>query len=101
MLTDHLNIQINEVTQFANAPSYYFQNLWNAFDVGIFAISFAFIGLRLQHFVTGADTCSLAYDVLAINAMLLWPRLLSSLDSLPFFGTFLIIIRRMLIDSTM
>ncbi|GAB5586858.1 hypothetical protein Unana1_01758 [Umbelopsis nana] len=91
---------INEVTQFANAPSYYFQNLWNAFDVGIFTISFAFIGLRIQGFTQGTDTCNLAYDVLAINAMLLWPRLLSSLDSLPFFGTFLIIIRRMLIDST-
>jgi len=89
------------VTQFANAPSYYFQNLWNAFDVGIFAISFAFMGLRLQDFIQGKDTCSNAYDVLAINAMLLWPRLLSSLDSLPFFGTFLVIVRRMLIDSTM
>ncbi|KAI8582803.1 hypothetical protein K450DRAFT_268754 [Umbelopsis ramanniana AG] len=91
---------INEVTQFANAPSYYFQNLWNVFDVGIFAISFAFMGLRLQDLIQGKDTCSDAYDVLAINAMLLWPRLLSSLDSLPFFGTFLVIIRRMLIDST-
>ncbi|KAF9984965.1 hypothetical protein BGZ65_012113 [Modicella reniformis] len=80
--------------------SFYFENVWNLFDVPIYIIFIGFIGLRVNALTNGSSEMSdFAYDFLACNAILLWPRLFAALDQYRFFGTMLIVLRQMLIDA--
>lgn len=50
--------------------------------MGILALFVAFLGLRLYGFVAGDPDCSIAdtaYDLLAANAIFLFPRLFAAL----------------------
>ena len=87
-----------QVVGFFNAGSTLFiLNLWNLFDVpphyltinkqmGILALFVSFGGLRLYGFILGDPTQSIAdtaYDLLAANAVFLFPRLFAALGPPP------------------
>ena len=82
--------------------SLYIMSFWNMFDVGILLLLACFYAMRLygilmpdarKHLV--ADT---AYDLLATNAVLLFPRLFSILDHYRYFSQLLIAFRMMAMD---
>ncbi|KAG0240371.1 hypothetical protein BGX31_001992 [Mortierella sp. GBA43] len=83
-----------------SGPSFYFESVWNLFDVPIYLIFVGFIGLRIAALTGGSTELShFAYDFLGCNSILLWPRLFAGLDHYRFFGTMLIVLRQMLIDA--
>ncbi|KAF9213855.1 hypothetical protein CPC16_000200 [Podila verticillata] len=96
-----LSYTLDEFLQLKDSgPSFYFETVWNLFDVPIYICFLVFMGLRISTFFTGsADMSFFAYDVLACNAILLWPRLFAALDHYRFFGTMLIVLRQMLLDA--
>lgn len=82
--------------------SLYIMSFWNMFDVGILLLLVCYYAMRLygvlmpdarKHLV--ADT---AYDLLATNAVLLFPRLFSILDHYRYFSQLLIAFRMMAMD---
>ena len=82
--------------------SLYIMSFWNAFDLGILLLLVAYYCMRLygllmpdarKHHV--ADN---AYDLLATNAVLLFPRLFSVLDHYRYFSQLLIAFRMMAMD---
>ncbi|KAG0099438.1 hypothetical protein BGZ93_007710 [Podila epicladia] len=96
-----LSYTLDEFLQLKDSgPSFYFETVWNLFDVPIYICFLVFMGLRISTFFTGSEDMSFfAYDVLACNAILLWPRLFAALDHYRFFGTMLIVLRQMLLDA--
>ena len=82
--------------------SLYILSFWNSFDVGILLVLCAYYCLRLACLLTGEedkpDIANLAYDVLAFNAVLLFPRLFSVLDHYRYFSQLLIAFRMMAMD---
>ncbi|KAK5117337.1 hypothetical protein LTR62_005954 [Meristemomyces frigidus] len=80
----------------------YIMSFWNAFDLGILALFVIYYCLRLYG-VLLADQgkhriASMAYDVLASTAVLLFPRLFSVLDHYRYFSQLLIAFRMMAQD---
>lgn len=82
--------------------SLYILSFWNTFDVGILLLLVCFYFMRLcgilmrdSHKHAVADT---AYDMLASNAVLLFPRLFSVLDHYRYFSQLLIAFRMMAMD---
>ena len=82
--------------------SLYILSFWNAFDLGILLLFVAYYCMRLygilmpdarKHHVAG-----MAYDLLAANAVLLFPRLFSVLDHYRYFSQLLIAFRMMAVD---
>ena len=82
--------------------SLYILSFWNSFDVGILLLLICYYCMRVysilmpearQHHV--AD---MAYDLLAANAVLLFPRLFSALDHYRYFSQLLIAFRIMARD---
>lgn len=82
--------------------SLYIMSFWNTFDVGILLLLVCFYCMRLygilmrdshKHAVAG-----IAYDMLASNAVLLFPRLFSVLDHYRYFSQLLIAFRMMAMD---
>ena len=82
--------------------SLYILSFWNSFDLGILLLLVCYYTMRLygmlmpdsgKHQV--ADT---AYDLLAANAVLLFPRLFSVLDHYRYFSQLLIAFRMMAMD---
>ena len=82
--------------------SLYILSFWNAFDLGILLLFVAYYCMRLygilmpdarKHYVAG-----MAYDLLAANAVLLFPRLFSVLDHYRYFSQLLIAFRMMAVD---
>ncbi|KAL3419841.1 integral membrane channel protein [Phlyctema vagabunda] len=80
----------------------YIMSFWNAFDLGILFLLIIFYSMRLYGIflvdVGRHDWNSMAYDVLATNAVLLFPRLFSVLDHYRYFSQLLIAFRLMAID---
>ncbi|KAJ9604462.1 hypothetical protein H2200_011298 [Cladophialophora chaetospira] len=82
--------------------SLYIASFWNTFDLGILVLLLVHLVLRLygilmpdvrKHFVA-----NMAYDVLAADAILLFPRLFSVLDHYRYFSPLLIAFRYMAAD---
>jgi hypothetical protein len=82
--------------------SLYIMSFWNTFDLGILLIFIIYYCMRLygiflvdkgKHHWNG-----MAYDVLATNAVLLFPRLFSVLDHYRYFSQLLIAFRLMAVD---
>ncbi|KAG0038911.1 hypothetical protein BGZ82_010395 [Podila clonocystis] len=96
-----LSYTLDEFLQLKDSgPAFYFETVWNLFDVPIYICFLVFMGLRISTFFTGsAEMSFFAYDLLACNAILLWPRLFAALDHYRFFGTMLIVLRQMLLDA--
>ncbi|EPQ61491.1 BgtA-20897 [Blumeria graminis f. sp. tritici] len=82
--------------------SLYIMSFWNAFDLGILLLLSVYYCMRLYGIFlvdTGRQEWnSMAYDVLATNAILLFPRLFSVLDHYRYFSQLLIAFRLMAID---
>ncbi|KAG0319224.1 hypothetical protein BGZ99_005225 [Dissophora globulifera] len=96
-----LSFTLDEFTELKDSGfSFYFETVWNLFDVPIYIIFLVFMSLRISTFFTGSiEMSDFAYDFLACNAILLWPRLFAALDHYRFFGTMLIVLRQMLLDA--
>ncbi|KAI9826042.1 MAG: hypothetical protein M1832_000491 [Thelocarpon impressellum] len=82
--------------------SLYIMSFWNAFDLGILLLLIFFYILRLYGLTMPsrdkARVAAMAYDTLAANAVLLFPRLFSVLDHYRYFSQLLIAFRLMAID---
>lgn len=82
--------------------SLYIMSFWNSFDVGILLLLVCFYCMRLYGILV-SDTrkhkvADMAYDLLASNAVLLFPRLFSVLDHYRYFSQLLIAFRMMAMD---
>ncbi|KAH7130447.1 hypothetical protein B0J11DRAFT_252223 [Dendryphion nanum] len=81
----------------------YIMSVWNAFDLGILLMFMVYYVLRLYGILM-PDVASkhsiarMAYDVLGSTAVLLFPRLFSSLDHYRYFSQLLIAFRMMAMD---
>lgn len=82
--------------------SLYIMSFWNLFDLGILSLLGCYYAMRLygilmpdarKHHVAG-----MAYDLLAANAVFLFPRLFSVLDHSRYFSQLLIAFRMMAMD---
>ena len=82
--------------------SLYIMSFWNAFDLGILLLLIAYYCMRLYGLlmpdVRKHHTADNAYDLLAANAVLLFPRLFSVLDHYRYFSQLLIAFRMMAMD---
>ncbi|KAE8147982.1 hypothetical protein BDV25DRAFT_159190 [Aspergillus avenaceus] len=82
--------------------SLYLMSFWNVFDLGILVLLFCYYCLRLYGAFlpsTGKEeVANWAYDVLAANAVLLFPRLFSAMDHYRYFSQLLIAFRIMASD---
>ncbi|TKA76127.1 hypothetical protein B0A55_03261, partial [Friedmanniomyces simplex] len=80
----------------------YILSFWNAFDLGILGLFVCYYCLRLYGVVLAEQgkhrIASMAYDVLASTAVLLFPRLFSVLDHYRYFSQLLIAFRLMAQD---
>ncbi|EAW06802.1 ion transporter [Aspergillus clavatus NRRL 1] len=82
--------------------SLYLMSFWNLFDLGILFLLFCYYCMRLYGALMPAPynraTADRAYDILAANAVLLFPRLFSVLDHYRYFSQLLIAFRIMASD---
>ena len=82
--------------------SLYILSFWNTFDVGILLLLVCYYCLRLYGIlmpdVRKHAMADMAYDVLAADAVLLFPRLFSVLDHYRYFSQLLIAFRMMAED---
>jgi hypothetical protein len=82
--------------------SLYIMSFWNTFDLGILLLLIIYYCMRVYGIflvdVGRHDWNSMAYDVLATNAILLFPRLFSVLDHYRYFSQLLIAFRLMAVD---
>lgn len=82
--------------------SLYLMSFWNLFDLGILLLLVCYYGLRIYGaFLTyprNRQVADQAYDILAANAVLLFPRLFSILDHYRYFSQLLIAFRIMASD---
>jgi hypothetical protein len=82
--------------------SLYILSFWNTFDLGILLLLVVYYSMRLYGLfvanVGRAHWNNMAYDVLAANAVLLFPRLFSVLDHYRYFSQLLIAFRLMALD---
>ena len=82
--------------------SLYIMSFWNAFDLGILLLLVAYYCMRLYGLLMPVarkhHTADNAYDLLAANAVLLFPRLFSVLDHYRYFSQLLIAFRMMAMD---
>jgi hypothetical protein len=84
--------------------SLYIASFWNTFDLGILFLLFVHLCLRIYGIVMPDvrkhATANMAYDILAADAILLFPRLFSVLDHYKYFSQLLIAFRMMAQDLT-
>lgn len=82
--------------------SLYIMSFWNAFDLGILLLFIAYYCTRLYGILMPDarkhHIADMAYDILAANAVLLFPRLFSVLDHYRYFSQLLIAFRMMAVD---
>ena len=82
--------------------SLYIMSFWNTFDLGILLLLMCYYGMRLYGILMPdarkQHVADMAYDVLAANAVLLFPRLFSVLDHYRYFSQLLIAFRMMAMD---
>ncbi|RAL17041.1 cation channel family transporter [Aspergillus homomorphus CBS 101889] len=82
--------------------SLYLMSFWNLFDLGILFLLFCYYCMRLygavMPYTRNKYIADQAYDILAANAVLLFPRLFSILDHYRYFSQLLIAFRIMASD---
>jgi hypothetical protein len=82
--------------------SLYIASFWNTFDLGILFLLFVHLCMRIYGIVMPDvrkhTIANMAYDVLAADAILLFPRLFSVLDHYKYFSQLLIAFRMMAQD---
>ncbi|ODQ52141.1 hypothetical protein SAICODRAFT_26201 [Saitoella complicata NRRL Y-17804] len=101
MIAWSLGFMLDEVVGISEvwtAGSLYLLQMWNLFDLCILALFVAFLSLRLYGLHQGDPDHKIAetaYDLLATNAIFLFPRLFNALDHVKYFSRMLISFRRM------
>lgn len=82
--------------------SLYILSFWNSFDLGILLLLMCYYTMRLYGVLIPDEgkhqVADMAYDLLAANAVLLFPRLFSVLDHYRYFSQLLIAFRMMAMD---
>ena len=82
--------------------SLYILSFWNIFDLGILLLLVSYYCMRLYGILMPNmrkhHVADMAYDVLAANAVLLFPRAFSVLDHYRYFSQLLIAFRMMAVD---
>ncbi|PKY09350.1 putative cation channel family transporter [Aspergillus campestris IBT 28561] len=81
--------------------SLYLMSFWNLFDLGILFLLFCYYCMRIYAvapYTRSQAVADQAYDILAANAVLLFPRLFSILDHYRYFSQLLIAFRIMAAD---
>ena len=82
--------------------SLYILSFWNTFDLGILLLFVAYYCMRLYGILMPQarkhHVSNMAYDILAANAVFLFPRLFSVLDHYRYFSQLLIAFRMMAVD---
>ncbi|KAI0541068.1 hypothetical protein GGR58DRAFT_457786 [Xylaria digitata] len=80
--------------------SLYIMSVWNIVDLGILLFLIIYYAMRLcgVFLVDSFQWNEMAYEVLAVNAILLFPRIFSVLDHYPYFSQLLIAFRFMAED---
>ncbi|KAI0843198.1 hypothetical protein F5Y06DRAFT_257141 [Hypoxylon sp. FL0890] len=80
--------------------SLYIMSFWNIFDLGILLLLIVYYCMRVYgvFLIDPYHWNELAYDVLAVNAVLLLPRVFSVLDHYRYFSQLLIAFRLMAVD---
>lgn len=81
--------------------SLYLMSFWNLFDLGILLLLFCYYCMRLyavMPYTHNHAVADQAYDILAANAIFLFPRLFSILDHYRYFSQLLIAFRIMASD---
>ena len=94
---------LDEVVSFNEEGfSLYILSFWNSFDLGILLLLVCYYGMRLYGILMPDarkhQVADMAYDLLAANAVLLFPRLFSVLDHYRYFSQLLIAFRMMAMD---
>lgn len=95
---------LDEVIGFTDQGfSLYIASFWNTFDLGILFLLFVHLCLRLDGLFmpdtrSKVQIAGYAYDVLAVTAILLFPRLFSVLDHYRYFSQLIIAFRMMAAD---
>ena len=80
--------------------SFYVMNFWNIFDLGILVLLIVYYCMRIYgvFLLDPHKWNENAYDVLAVNAILLLPRVFGVLDHYRYFSQLLIALRLLAID---
>ncbi|RKP06513.1 hypothetical protein THASP1DRAFT_31676, partial [Thamnocephalis sphaerospora] len=93
---------LDEITQvYKSGVNFYAQYLWNPLDSIVLVNLLLFIGLRTRSYVRSeSGWSSLAYGLLACNAVLLWPRLLVVFDRYRWAGRRMAMLRRVFRRAT-
>ncbi|KAK4236989.1 hypothetical protein C8A03DRAFT_35102 [Achaetomium macrosporum] len=80
--------------------SFYVMSFWNIFDLAILLLLIVYYCMRIYGvFLLDPHKWNQnAYDVLAVNAILLLPRIFTVLDSYPYFSQLLIALRLLAVD---
>ncbi|KAJ3052609.1 hypothetical protein HK097_005975 [Rhizophlyctis rosea] len=95
---DEIRQMINEGLQF------YFLTLWNVIDITVLSLFFAAAFFRILGEIKGQDDVyggyvDLSYDLLSVNAVFLWFRVVNVLSGINYFGEMVIIVRAMVRDA--
>eukprot|EP00741_Cyanophora_paradoxa_P012622 tig00020614_g12195.t1 len=87
-------------------PGMYFLSLWNWFEIVTYAVFAGAFCLRVASLAASEPAererlMDLSFDVLAVNAVVLWMRVLNVLSNVEFFGALLVILRHMIRDAAL
>eukprot|EP00741_Cyanophora_paradoxa_P025284 tig00000361_g24403.t1 len=99
-----IGFSLNEYQKFKQqwSENRYLSNVWNLFvlfSIGVFASSFVTRGLALYYKDQAATLIKLSYEILSLNAVVLWVHCLNTFAMLQRFGFFLATIRQMVSDA--
>lgn len=85
--------------QDAGQTSFYTTDFWFLWDLGIVAVGTAFLILRIVGLnISSAEVIEMSFDILALEALLLVPRICSLLSLNPYFGTLIPCLKEMTKD---
>ncbi|GAB1319538.1 Calcium channel YVC1 [Madurella fahalii] len=87
----------DELSEWIDAGSvFYAADVWNIFDMVMIGIGFAYAVMRIVGLETGnASLVDLAFDVLALEALFMVPRVFSILSLSPYWGTLIPCLKEM------
>lgn len=90
----------DELSEFIDAGSiFYSVDIWNGCDLAIIIIGAAFISTRIIGLVKDDDgIINIAFDILALEALFMVPRICSLLSLHPYFGTLIPCLKAMTKD---
>ncbi|KAH6856087.1 hypothetical protein B0I37DRAFT_366482 [Chaetomium sp. MPI-CAGE-AT-0009] len=87
----------DELGEWIDAGSiFYAADIWNIFDMAMIVIGFTYFGLRIVGLETNnTRLVDLAFDVLALEALFMVPRVFSILSLSPYWGTLIPCLKEM------